>query len=229
MNTIFRFSIVLLILVSIPAGLFGQKTTLEKFNAVDVANGIDVQLIIAKENAIEIKVKNLEPDKVIYEISDMTLKIRAKKGMNKEAEVMVKLYYTSLNSITTSSRASVWSEEEMYVGSIRLNTGNGGETRLRINSDSLFASVAEGAILFLRGETGYLNVKAGTGATFSGYDFQSEQAIVLASSGGKAKIAVSNSLDATANSKGFIGYIGDPEKLKKSTSMGGEIVKTYGD
>ncbi|MBL7112035.1 MAG: DUF2807 domain-containing protein [Bacteroidales bacterium] len=227
MKNISRYSISLILLLALPAGLFSQKTTLEKFNKLDVSNGIDVQLIMARENAIEIDIKNLEPDKVTHEISDMTLKVRATKGRNKEAEVLVKLYYTSLNSITTSGRASVWSEEELYVETIHLNIGNGGETRLRINSDSLFASVAEGAILFLKGQTSYLNVKAGTGATFSGYDFQSEQAIVLASSGGKAKIAVSKSLDATANSKGFIGYIGDPEKLNQSTSLGGEIVKTY--
>jgi hypothetical protein len=227
MKNIVRYIALLIFLLAMPAGLFSQKTALEKFNVLDVSNGIDVQLIIAKENAIEIKVKNLDPNKVTYEVSDKILKIRAKKGTNKEVEVVVKLYYTSLNSIITSARASVWSEEEIYAETIHLNIGNGGETRLRIISDSLVADVAEGAILFLKGETGYLNAKAGTGATFSGYDFQSEEAIVLANSGGKAKIAVSKSLDATANSKGFIGYIGDPEKLNQSTSLGGEIVKTY--
>ncbi len=227
MKKIFHNLIPIIFLLVLPAGLFSQKNTLEKFNTLDVSNGIDVQLIIAKEDAIEIEIINLEPDKVTYEILDMTLKVRAKKGMNKEVKILVKLYYTSLNSIITSGKASVWSEEELYVETINLNIGNGGETRLRIHSDSLVASVTEGAILFLKGETGYLNVKAGTGATFSGYDFQSEQAIVLANSGGKAKIAVSKSLDATANSKGFVGYIGDPEKLNESTSLGGEIVKTY--
>jgi len=227
MKKIFSTFIPIILLITLSAGLFSQKTTLEKFNTLNVSNGIDVQLIIAKENAIEIEINNLEPDKVTYEISDMTLKLRAKKGLNKEAEIIVKLYYTSLNSIITSGKASVWSEEELYVEAINLNIGNGGETRLRINSDSLVASVTEGAILFLKGETDYLNVRAGTGATFSGYDFQSEQAIVLANSGGKAKIAVSKSLDATAKSKGFVGYIGDPEKLNQSTSLGGEIVKTY--
>ena len=222
-----RFFVALFFLLPFPAGLLGQKSTLGKFNVLDVSNGITVQLILARENAIEIEVENLEPDKVTYEISDNTLKLRARKGLNKEAEVWVKLYYVSLNSIITEARASVWSEEDLYAGSLNLNIGNGGETRLRIHSDSLYATVAEGAILYLKGETEYLNVKAGTGATFSGYDFQSEKAIVLASSGGKAKIAASSYLDATANSKGFIGYIGDPETLKQNTSMGGEIVKTF--
>ena len=227
MKNITFFLWAFLFLFALPVMLFGQKTTLDDFNKLDVSNEIYVELIIAKENAIEIEVENLEPDKVTYEISDMTLKIRANKGLNRDAEVAVKLYYTSLTSITTSGRANVWSEEGLYVESINLNIGNGGETRLRIHSDSLTALVAEGAILFLKGETGYLNVKAGTGATFSGYDFQSEKAIVLANSGGKAKIAVSNYLDATANSKGFVGYIGDPETLHQSTGIGGEIVKTY--
>ena len=127
MKKIFRYSTLLFLLLALPAVLFSQKITIEKFNTLDVSNGIDVQLIIAKEDAIELEIKNLEPEKVTYEISDMTLKVRAKKGRNKEAEVLVKLYFTSLNSINTSGKASVWSEEELYVETIHLNIGNGGE------------------------------------------------------------------------------------------------------
>jgi hypothetical protein len=227
MKNIYHSIIGLIFLFALPTGLLSQKTTIGNFTELDVSNDIYVQLIIAKENAIEIEVENLGLEEVTYGILDMTLKLRANKGLSREAKVTVKLYYTSLNSIITSGRANVWSEEDIYVENMKLNIGNGGETRLKIHSDTLIASVGEGAILYLKGETQYLEAKAGTGATFSGYDFQSEKAIVLANSGGKIKIAVSSYLDATAKSKGFVGYIGDPETLHQNTGLGGEILKTY--
>jgi hypothetical protein len=35
---------------------------------------------------------------------------------------------------------------------------------------------------------------------------------------------VSSSIDATANTKGYIAYTGEPEKVSVKTSLGGEIV-----
>jgi hypothetical protein len=117
----------------------------------------------------------------------------------------------------------------LYLDKIRFVINNGGECRLRIFADTVSASVTEGSILVLKGETRFLDVKVGTGATLSGYDLIAEEVTALANSAGKAKIAVNKYLKATATSKGFIGYIGDPEKVEKEATLGGEIIQTVRD
>jgi len=73
------------LLFALPAEMFSQKISLGEFNALDVSDGIDIQLIIAKEDAIDIEVENLEPGNVSHEISGMTLKLRVKKGFKKNS------------------------------------------------------------------------------------------------------------------------------------------------
>ena len=103
---------------------------------------------------------------------------------------------------------------------------NGGEMRFTLNCDSLSASLSQGSIIHLKGKARSLRVRSGTNATFSGYEFETEKAEVVASGTGKAKVSVSKYLKATANTKGFIGYIGEPDKVDDKTGSGGEIVKT---
>lgn len=203
-----------------------QKTELTHFNKVDVGRDIDVQLILDKTCGIEWTLKNIEVEKIIAEIQDQTLKLRTKPGIDKDAEIKAKVYYTGLHAINSKGRATIWSEEDLYLDKIRFSINNGGECRLKIFADSISATVTEGSIIYLKGETKFLNVKVGTGATFSGYDLDADEVIVLANSAGKAKIAVNKYLKATATSKGFIGYIGEPEKVEKEATLGGEIVQT---
>ncbi|KPK87812.1 MAG: hypothetical protein AMS27_01440 [Bacteroides sp. SM23_62_1] len=224
-----RFIFVLIIIIAISLTIQAQRTELSPFNKIEVGSDIDVQLILDKTGGIEWSLKNIEADKIITQVENNTLKLRTKPGIYKDAEIKAMVYYTDLQSINSKSRATIWSEEELYVNKIRFIINNGGECRLIIHADTITASVTEGSIITLKGETKFLDVKVGTGATFSGYDLDTEEAVVLANSAGKAKIAVNKYLKATATSKGFIGYIGEPEKVDKEATLGGEILQTVND
>lgn len=219
-------TLILIFLLAISHSLSGQKADLTGFNKIDVSSGIDVLLVLDKTCAVEWDLKNIEPDKVVAEIKDKTLKLSTKGGKSKDAVIKAKVYYNELFSLTVSGRAVVSSEEELYLDKITFSLGNGGEARLIVHADTLIADLAEGSVITLEGETDVLDVKVGTGATFSGYNLESRQATVFSNSKGKAKIAVSENLYAKATSYGFIGFIGDPEFLVKDANLGGEVSQT---
>jgi hypothetical protein len=77
----------------------------------------------------------------------------------------------------------------------------------------------------LKGSAKKLDLKVSTAATFSGFEFQVEEADVLANSAGKAKVSASKYLKAKAVSGGYISYAGEPEQLETKTSLKGEIVQ----
>jgi hypothetical protein len=217
---------ILLLAVNTWKPLSAQKTDLTCFNKIEVSSGIDVELVIDKSCAIEWNLVNIEPDKVVAQIEDKTLKLKTKFGFYKDAIIKAKVYYNELTGITTSGRAVIWSGEELYADKINFNLGGGGEARLTVHADTLNASLAEGSVITVEGDADVIDVKVGTGATFSGYNLDSRVAKVFSNSGAKAKIAVSENLYAKAISKGFIGYIGEPEFLVKDATLGGEIRQT---
>jgi hypothetical protein len=224
---LFLFS--LLIVLNSWKPIAGQKADLTCFNKIDVSGGIDVQLVIDKSCGIEWNLVNIEPDKVVAEIVDKTLKLKTKFGIYKDATIKAKIYYNELTGLMTSGRGVIWSEEELYVDNITFNLGGGGEARLTVHADTLSASLAEGSVITLEGDADVIDVKVGTGATFSGYNLNSRVATVFSNSAGKAKIAVSENLYAKATTKGFIGYIGEPKFLVKDATLGGEINQTVRD
>lgn len=219
-------TLILIFLFAISHSIAGQKNDLTGFNKIEVTDGIDVQLILDKTCAVEWELKNIEPDKVVAEIKDKTLKLSTQGGKSKDAVIKAKVYYNELFSLTVTGRAVVSSEEELYLEKIDLLLGNGGEARLIVHADTLNATLAEGSVITLEGETDILDVNVGTGATFSGYNFESRQATVFSSSKGKAKIAVSENLYAKSTTYGFIGFIGEPEFLVKEAALGGEVSQT---
>jgi hypothetical protein len=206
--------------------LSAQKADLSCFNKIDVSSGIDVELILDKDCGIEWNLTNIDPDKVVAEIVDKTLRLKTKFGIYKEAKIKAKVYYNELTGLITSGRGVIWSQEELYLDNINFNMGGGGEARLIVHADTLNAALAEGSVITLEGDADVIDVKVGTGGTFSGYNLNSRVAKVFSNSGGKAKIAVSENLYAKATSKGFIGFIGDPEFLVKDATLGGEINQT---
>jgi hypothetical protein len=219
-------TLIFFFLITINHSISGQKADLTGFNKIDVSSGIDVQLILDKTCSIEWILENIDADKVVAEIENKTLQLRTKFGIHKDAVIKAKVYYNELTSISITGRSVVWSEEELYLENITFLMGNGGEARLVVHADTLNATLAEGSVITLEGEATVIDVKVGTGATFSGYNLDSKVAKVFSNSAGKAKIAVSENLYAKATSKGFIGFIGEPEFLVKDATLGGEIRQT---
>ena len=207
----------------------GDPQELEPFHSVIVTSEIIAELVLSKEEAIEAEFENASEEDMIVEVVDSVLKLRMKTGKYKDAKLNVKIHYNKdLRMLEANGRAQIWSEEDLYFDrELTVKLFNGGEMRFRLFCDSLNATLSQGAVIYLKGKARALQLKVTTNATFSGYEFETRDAIVSASGTGKAKISVSNYLDAKASSKGFIGYVGEPARVDENTSLKGEILKTF--
>jgi len=218
--------IILLLVISLSVYAQDTRTVdLESFNKIKVSSEIDAELVLATEPSLEIDFKSVDPDMLLAEVEDQTLTLRMKTGKYEKGSLKVKIFFTDLIKIESSGRANIWSYEEIIVPELEMNLDNGGSIRLKLMADHLQSELIQGSILMLKGKAKTLDLKVSTGATFSAFEFQVEEADVLANSAGKAKIAVSRSLTAKAVSGGFISYLGEPEKLDAKTSLKGEIVQ----
>ncbi len=201
------------------------------FHSVIVSSEIVAELVLSDREAIAPEFENASEKDLIFEVVDSVLKIRMKTGSYRDASLKAKIYYTGdLRWLEAEGRAQIWSEEDLYFdGALDIRLFNGGEMRFRLFCDSLNATLSQGSVLYLTGKARSQQVRVSTGATFSGYEFETQSTHVSASGAGKAKISVSGFLDANASTKGFIGYVGEPAKVVEKTSLMGEILKTILD
>jgi hypothetical protein len=226
-NTVF------LVLATLLTGMAGRAYAggdggLEPFHSVIVSSEIEAELIASDCSAIEVDFVNADKENLITEVTDSVLKIRMKTGNYKDARLSVKVFFKhELKMLQASGRAKVSALSPLQTGGdLKVKLSNGGELRLEIYCDSLNAELSQGSIFHVSGDARAMGISVSSGATFSGYEFRTGNATVSAGTGGKAKISVNGSLDARAVSGGFIGYVGEPEKIQQKASLKGEIVKT---
>ena len=222
--------IVLLIVLAVPGTKAQDKVSgtrsVDAFHSISIASEIDAELVLSKEESIELELQGAESGQLITEVEDGVLKIRMKTGSYRDAILKVKINFKDIKSIEATGRAAVWSYEDLYTDNLEIKLFNGGATRLTLYCDTLTVNVSQGSILSLKGEGLKASIKVNTNATFNGYEFECQDVDVNATSTGKAKISVSNSLNATASTGGFVGYVGNPKRVERKASMKGEILKT---
>ncbi len=228
MKSIVSFTLTLFVTGFIWQTRAGDPIELEGFHSIIVSSEILAEIAPSEKESVEAAFNNADEKDMIIEVVDSVLKVRMKTGNYKEASLKIRINYLTIPRLMEANgRAQIWSAGEIHQDNdLRVRLKNGGEMRLTLYCDSLSASLSEGSVIHLKGKTRSLQVKATTNATFSGYEFESETADVLANSTGKAKVSVSKYLNARASTKGFIGYIGEPAKVDEKTSLKGEILKT---
>lgn len=200
-----------------------EKRELDNFHSVSIIGKIRCELYKAETPGLELILKRTEFENVITENENGELSLRLKTNTAKDAEVRIKLYYTQLDEMKVQAQSLIVSSEVINEEEIFFSSKSGGKMELKLNLSSLEAEVKQGGILVFRGAVEKQEVSVSTGGTYSAYELKSQDAYVKANSGGKAKVSVSRIIDATANSKAFIGYQGNPVSTYIKTNLGGEI------
>ena len=218
---LFLVTAMMLVFVPVINSQITEKRDLPPFH---ISSEIDAELILSEKEGIDLEFENANPLSLVSEVKKGVLTVKMKTGSYKDAVLKVKIHFKDLKEIESTGRASVWSEEDIYLDELTVRLYNGGATRLRLHCDDVVINISQGSILTLKGK--FQKVKVNTNATYSGYEFKSEKAIVNSSSYGKAKVSVSNYLEAKASSGGFIGFVGNPARVERKTSLGGEVLET---
>jgi hypothetical protein len=222
----FILSTILLLMSVAVCSQISEKRDLPPFHSLDISSEIDAELVLSDKEGIDLEIENANPLSLVSEVKDGVLTVKMKTGSYKDAVLKVKIHFKDLKEIESTGRASVWSEEDIYLDELSVRLYNGGATRLRLFCEDVDINISQGAILLLKGKGKFQQVKVNTNATYSGYEFETEKAVVSSTSYGKAKVSVSKYLEAKASTGGFIGFVGNPARVERKTSLGGEVLET---
>ncbi len=214
------------IFVFFVSGLQGQNRITrdtEPFTGLVVTGKIHVELVHSPVSEMSIVVRDGSPDKVITEVVNDELRIRLKPELGNDTEIAIKLPYARLEQVEAAAGATISSREVVKEKDLTFRILSVGKIELNIEAEDVDATVTQGGDLILYGTTNTLNVNANTGGNFLGYELESNDTYVKAGSGAQAKVTARRIIDATANTKGYVGYKGEPVSTYVKTSLGGRI------
>lgn len=222
----FRQSISILCFILFSLSAVAQEPVtrlLPSFSSLSVIGKMRVEIYKSDTTRVELLVSNAPAENIITDISDSTLNIRLKTDTNKSAVIKVKVYYSALSEISVAANALLLSPETLTAESITFTARSGAKMELDLDVNKLFADVKQGGILVFSGKTNRQEVSVNTGAAYSAYKLLSEDTYVTANAGSKAKVCAARIIDATSNTKSYVGYIGVPVSVFIKTNLGGEI------
>lgn len=217
---------IILLLILTSTVTFSQQRiskNLGDFNKLKVFSGLRVKLIKSDKTSIEIKGNNSE-DVVVKNVNGLLkLSVKLPHAFD-EDQTFVRLYFVNeIELIDANEGAVITSDDKLKQSYAEIRAQEGAEIELRIETENLKIKAVTGGVVTLSGKAENQDVIANTGGVYEGFDLQTQNATVVAATGGEAEVNVVNLLNAKVKLQGFIVYKEKPKSLKKKRLLGGTI------
>jgi hypothetical protein len=221
---------IILFFVVMNSAAFAQQTEtrqLAKFNGIRVGEAIDVYLKKGDKESARVEVDGVSLSDVETDISGSLLRVHMRQG-NYRGRHSVKVYvtYVDISRISSASAANVFSDGILKTNSLEITCVSAASVELKLEADKVTIEVASAGDVTLEGKAKSLTLEAGSAGSVDAYNFECENVDATAASAGSAKINVTKSLKAEANSGGSIRYRGNPGSTNTDSSSGGSVKKS---
>jgi hypothetical protein len=214
-RTILFLSLVLLVFVSGGCHHFGNvsgsgKMKLEKrdvpaFTAVNVSGAYDVEIVVQKEQSLEIEGDDNLLPLIRTQVKDGVLYIDNEKSFNTKHALRVRISVQEFDGITTS-------------GASEFNVSN-------VKSDEFNIDASGAGHIEVSGETKTLEVGMSGAVGLDAKDLHAQKVTVKSSGAASADVYATEELRASVSGAGNIDYYGDPKTVSEDASGAGSISK----
>lgn len=204
-----------------------QKVDLNNFDGINVAAGLNVNLVPGNSNYADVEMISGDREDVKIKVQSGTLRLKAESGFfGKSPKANITVYYTDeINSIDVSSGSRLKSSQLIKSKRLELDASSGASCSVSIDVDELNVDVSSGARITISGDADAQAIDVSSGAKYSAKELISEYADISASSGANADIYCSKRIKADASSGGQVYYYGSPkdQDLDAGKWSGGNI------
>ena len=217
-------------LVIIAFVLLSQITTaqvtknLGDFDELKVFDKINVKLISASENKVVITGDRADDVETVNTNGELKIRMPFPKLLSGN-NIVVKLYFKNIESITASEGSSVSSETDFKQTILGLNAKSGAEIKIALNVDKVNVKANAGGIIKISGKATNQDVVITSGGILKAKDLHTTQTSISVSAGGKSEIYATTLVDAKVKAGGSIYIYGKPKQINKEVFIGGTIIE----
>ncbi len=136
----------------------------------------------------------------------------------------VYVYYTDLKLIDGNEGARILSNELIEQPRLEIKVQEGAQVEAGLKVEKLFLRAVTGGILELKGIATYQEVIVNTGGIVNNQKLKTEFTDVKVQAGGEVEVYATKSVDANVRAGGDIRILGNPDKVKQKTFLGGDII-----
>jgi hypothetical protein len=182
-----------------------EKRDIPAFSAVDISGAYDVEIVVQKQQSLEIEGDDNLLPLIKTEVKNGVLKVYNEKQISTRNNLRLRISVPDLDGITTSG-ASEFVVSDMKGDEFNIEASGAGHIKISGEIKTLIAGMS--------GAVG-LDAK----------DLHAQKVTVTSNGASNADVYASEELSANVSGAGNVEYYGDPKVVNEDTSGAGSISK----
>ncbi|MGK7394898.1 MAG: head GIN domain-containing protein [Candidatus Cyclobacteriaceae bacterium M3_2C_046] len=200
-----KFKILVFLL---PLFLFFQKSSkaqdretrnISGFSRLKASDGIDLVLIKADKEMLELETRNYNLDDVVTELNGDQLVLYKQKRSWGNNRVQVKIYYQTLTKLNISGGSDVKTENLLSGNEFYIEASGGSDLELEVSLAYLECRLSGGSDADLQGRTEFLDINASGGSDIDAHQLKASRGRLNISGGSDAEVNFSETVDINAS------------------------------
>ncbi|MEZ4786710.1 MAG: head GIN domain-containing protein [Flavobacterium haoranii] len=202
-----------------------SKRKVTNFTAVDANTGLEVVIKQGNNFFVEVEADSNLQDHIKTEVENNTLKVYCDQNIYKSSARKVYIEMPVVQAISTSSGASLESQNTIVSDILKLDSSSGSEMKLTIKSQKLTCDSSSGSEINVSGEAIDVTTSSSSGSSINLSKLVAENVSSDSSSGSSTTVNAKNKLKANASSGSSIDYLSSPKEVTLDENSGGSISK----
>ena len=214
---------IVFVLLALSSMAFGQiEKKPGEFNKVTAFDRIDVMLVPAKENSVEIEGKNSKDVEIVNKNGELKIRLPLTKLLDGE-NISVTVYYTNIDAVEANEGSRVACGDKITETSFDIIAKEGSEVKLILDVDKLKVRTVSGSTVTIEGSAKVQDVLVNSGSIYNAEKLETQQTIITNNAGGEANVYATDLVDAKVRAGGEITIYGKPKKINSKVVAGGAI------
>lgn len=197
-------------------------TRLGDFSNVRVYDRINLKLVAAQENKIEITGSRANDVELVTKNGDLKIRMKFSKLLQGE-DITATLYYKMIDAVEVYEGAYVSSEDTFRVTAFEITSKEGSKAKLNLDVQKLKTSLHTGGEAELTGKAANHDVIISSAGKLKARNLATAQTDITINAGGEAAISATDFVEAKTRAGGTIDIYGDPAQVNRKTAAGGSI------
>ncbi len=192
------------------------------FHKVTSFDQIDVLLIKANENKIELNGSGAEQVEVVNKNGELKIRMPFTQLLQGD-DISATLYYKNIEAVEANEGSRIASNDVFSGMHFDIILKEGSQIELNVNVDKLSIRCSNGSLIELEGKAEYADVLVNSGGEFIADELYTRQTSITVNAGGNAEIYATDFVNAKVRAGGDILIYGNPKKIDQKTIAGGTI------
>jgi hypothetical protein len=182
-----------------------EKRTVPAFTAVDISGAYDVEIVVQKEQSLEIEGDDNLLPLIKTEVSNGVLSINNEKSFSTKQKLRVRISVPDLDGVSTSGASDIVASN--------------------IKNDDFNINASGAGTIQVSGETTKLNIDISGAGEVDAKDLHAQNVSIDSSGAAEADVYASEELHIHVSGAGNVNYYGNPKTVTEDRSGAGTISK----